>query len=306
MMNTPYPIAPDNKVVYTEGNFSVLRPVRENSNFKPLTILVDSIFVDGGFLNYAQDLLNLLMQRYNVFVAGWNNNIDQKSKKFGKDDYVRCLANGVEAAKMYSGRDRVEVLVTYSSGLGITLCASNKKALGIKNVGIIGTPYSFSGVPWADYYRNYRLVFEDDLIEQGWKQGNGVIKGSEIDERFEWMDKKYGILMGESPHEMLNNGKNYRHVSMPVKAYADWMDMVRYNSLESQNLSFENENLDCAVVLYGYKDYMTNNSTSILPLLTRMNLGSNIISIGSDLGHRELLGVRAFRHHQSLIDFLQN
>jgi hypothetical protein len=123
--------------------------------------------------------------------------------------------------------------------------------------------------------------------------------------------KVYGILMGKShPHDMVNTGKNYyKHVDMPVKAYADWMDMVRYNSLESQNLCFENEeeDLDCAVVLYGYKDYyMTNNSTSILPLLTRLNLGSNIISIGSDLGHRELLDVRAFRHQQSLIDFLQN
>jgi hypothetical protein len=48
-----------------------LRPVRENSDFKPIAIVVDSIFVDGGFINYAQDSLNLLMQRYNVFVAGW-------------------------------------------------------------------------------------------------------------------------------------------------------------------------------------------------------------------------------------------
>lgn len=304
-MNAPGVMTPDNKVVYTEGNFSILRPVKENSNFKPLTIMVDSIFVDGAFINYAQDFLNLLMQRYSVFVACWNNNIDQKARNFGKDDYARCLANGVEAAKVYSGRDRVELLVTYSSGLGIALCASDEKTLGIKNIGIIGTPYSFFGVPWADYYRNYRLVFEDDLIELGWKHG-GVIKGSEIDDRFEWMDKKYGILMGKSPHDMFNTGKNYKHVDMPVKAYSDWMDMVRYNSLESKNLCFENEDVDYAVVLYGYKDYMTNNSTSILPLLTRLNMGANIISIGSDLGHRELLDIRAFRHHQSLIDFLQN
>jgi hypothetical protein len=63
MKDAPSLMTPDDSVivVYAEGNFSLLRPIRENSNFKPIAIVVDSIFVDGGFIKYAEDFLQLLM-----------------------------------------------------------------------------------------------------------------------------------------------------------------------------------------------------------------------------------------------------
>lgn len=288
--------------IYEEGNFSVVRPLDNNYTFKPMAFLVDSVFVKGAFVNYAEDFVNLLKQEYNVFVAGWNSNIDQKARYFGKNDYTKCLLRGIESSKVFSGSDTISLMVTYSSGLGIALYASQDCSLGIKNISIIGAAYSFR-VPWAEYYKNYRLVFEDELIERGWK--SGLVKGSELDDRFDWMDKKYAILAGRSPHDITSMGEKYKHVNMPVQAYSDWMDVVRFNSLESQNFCFENEDLDRAVILYGYKDYITNSSASIVPLAMRLNLGSNIMSIGSDFGHRELLGLRAARHHESMLSFLQ-
>jgi hypothetical protein len=287
---------------YEEGNFSVLRPVANNSMFKPMAFLVDSVFVNGAFVNYAEDFLNLLMQQYNVFVAGWNSNIDQKARYFGKSDYTECLLRGIESSKVYSGSDKISLMVTYSSGLGIALYASQECSLGIKNIAMIGTAYSFR-LPWAEYYKNYRLVYEDELIEHGWK--SGLVKGSELDDRFDWMDKQYAVLAGRSPHNMATMGEKYKHANMPVQAYSDWMDVVRFNSLESQNFCFENEDVDHAVILYGYKDYITNSSASIVPLAMRLNLGSNIMSIGSDFGHRELLGLPAARHHESMLSFLK-
>ncbi len=47
------------------------------------------------------------------------------------------------------------------------------------------------------------------------------------------MEKKYGILMGKKPHDMIITSKSYKNLDMPAKAYSDWMDVVRYNSLES-------------------------------------------------------------------------
>jgi hypothetical protein len=67
-------------------------------------------------------------------------------------------------------------MVTYSSGLGIALYASQECSPGIRNISIIGTAYRFR-VPWAEYYKNYRLVYEDELIERGWRIG--LVKGSD-------------------------------------------------------------------------------------------------------------------------------
>src|SRR5574341_903481 len=101
--------------IYEEGNFSVVRPLDNNYSFKPMAFLVDSIFVKGAFVNYAEDFVNLLKKEYNVFVAAWNSNIDQKARYFGKNDYTKCLLRGIESSKVLSGSDTISLMVTYSS-----------------------------------------------------------------------------------------------------------------------------------------------------------------------------------------------
>lgn len=328
------------KRIFEEGNFKVERPILRNSESKPTAFLLDSIFVSGAYVNYAENFLNLLMKEYNVFVGGWNNHLTNGSRYFGKEDYARCVANGIEAVKTYSSLDEIQLLVAFSSGLGIALFASEERPLGFKNLVIVGTPYGFR-IPWADYYRNYRLVCEDDLITQG--NTIGMIRGTEVDRMFAWMDSKYNSLMGKftyydtdyhyqeiakresmKGHHTLagfanehddddnnNNGnrtvgpESYKHVNMPVKAYSDWMDIVRYNILEARNLYFENETIDCAAALHGYKDYLTYGFSSLEPLVAKLNLGSKAISLGSDFGHRELLGIHAARHHEALLNFIR-
>lgn len=324
------------KKIFEEGNFTVERPILNNSESKPTAFLLDSIFVSGVYVNYAENFLNLLMREYNVFVGGWDNNLTNGARYFGKEDYARCVANGIEAVKTYSSRDEIQLLVVFSSGLGIALLASEERQLGFKNLGVIGTPCDFR-IPWADYYRNYRLVCEDDLITDGNKIG--MIRGREIDKLFAWMDLKYNSLMGKFTyydtdyyyHKMAiresmkghhrlagsanedddgSNGRiigpeSYKHVNMPVKAYNDWMDIVRYNILETRNLYFENETIDCAAALYGYKDYLTHGFSSLEPFLAKLNLGAKVVSLGSEFGHRELLGIHAARHHETLLGFLR-
>lgn len=328
------------KRIFEEGNFKVERPILNNSESKPTAFLLDSIFVSGAYVNYAENFLNLLMREYNVFVAGWDNNLTNGSRYFGKEDYARCVANGIEAVKTYSSRDEIQLLVAFSSGLGIALLASEERPLGFKNLVIVGTPYGFR-IPWADYYRNYRLVCDDDLITQG--NIIGMIRGTEVDKMFAWMDSKYNSLMGKFTdydtdyhyHEKAkresmkghiiagfanehdddddnnNNGsrtvgpESYKHVNMPVKAYSDWMDVVRYNILEARNLYFENETIDCAAALHGYKDYLTYGFSSLESFVAKLNLGSKAMSLGSEFGHRELLGIHAARHHEALLNFIR-
>jgi hypothetical protein len=324
------------KKIFEEGNFSVERPMLGNPEVKPIALLLDSIFVSGVFVNYAENFLNLLMREYSVFVGGWDSNLENGSKLFGKDDYARCVSDGVEAVKTFSGRDEIQLLVAFSSGLGIALLASEQRQLDFRNLVVVGTPYGFR-IPWADNYRNYRLVCDDDLIVRG--NGMGMIRGVEIDKMFAWMDSKYNHLMGKfTPYntdyedrtmgrrEMMKGSESsgfveasgddsytdgiirsesYRHVNMPVKAYAEWMDIVRYNSLESRNLHFEKESIDCIAALYGNKDYLTYGSTSLEPFLSKLNLGSKSISLGSEFSHRELLGIHAARHHEALLNFIR-
>ncbi len=303
---------PETIEVYYEGNFYVRRLINNNSDntcrFKPIAIVLDSIFVDGAFSNYAIGLLNLLMERFDIFLAGWNNNIDHKTSQYGINEYVKCFSNGIESVKAYSARDEVDLLVAYSSGLAIALYASNVKTLKVKNIALIGTPYSFVGVPWAEQYANYRNIFEDYLIVNGLRQG--IIKGYELDHRFQWMDKMYAAAVKERNLEKLrmnNMSVSFNHLDMPVRAYNDWMDIVRYNSIESEDLHFENEDIDYAVILYGYKDYLTNNFVSIAPLLTMLSMRANVsvASIGCNFSHRGLLDIRTERHHRSMLDFYQ-
>jgi hypothetical protein len=298
-------------LVYCEGNFYVHRLISNNNNgtrrSKPIAIVVDSIFVDGAFSNYATGFLNLLIERFDVFLAGWNNNIDHKTRQFGINEYTKCFANGLEFVKQYSSRDEIKLLVAYSSGLAIALYASSMNTLKIKNIALIGTPYSFIKVPWAEQYANYRNVFEDYLILNGFRQG--IIRGYDLDHRFQWMDRTYYYtdVMGKNSEnlQMNNTSLSFNHLDMPIRAYNDWMNIVRYNSIESEGLRFENEDIDCAVILYGYKDYLTNHSLSVLPLLTRLSTRANIslASIGCNFSHRDLLGTGAERHHRSMLDF---
>jgi hypothetical protein len=291
------------KEVYEEGNFEVKRPLVDNPNSKPVAFLIDSIFVKGVFLNYAQDFVSLLMCDYNVYVAGWNNNINHASSKFGLKDYSRCVASGVKATKLDASEEKIELLVAYSSGLGVTLEASEQSGLGINSVLLVGSPYSFR-TRWAETYRNYRMTLEDDIIEHG--RQNGWVAGEKVDERFSWMDKKYNALMGAAYVNPSDFGESYKHLNMPLAAYSDWMDVVRYNQLEAKDIHFGKEDIEYAAVLYGYKDYMTDGMDAIQPLITRMNLGSKMITLGADLGHRELLGIRALRHLASALDFLRD
>ncbi len=51
---------------------------------------------------------------------------------------------------------------------------------------------------------------EDELIERGCR--SGLVKGSELDDRFDWMDKQYAVLK-ESVQEFV---KSYTSLSIHI------------------------------------------------------------------------------------------
>lgn len=289
------------KEVYREGNFSVRRPYNDNSHFKPPAFLLDSIFVNGSYLNHAQDFLFLLSRNYDIYIGGWDSEVDDHAKRFGISEYVQCVNNGIRQVKVHSSSQDIELFVAYSSGLGIALLASRRETIGMKSLLLIGSPYSFM-CKWADVYRNYRLVCDDDLIESSLR--TGLVDGTQLDGRFQWMDRQF--MIGSGTTATSEFGQSYRHTSMPVKAYSDWMDVVRYNALEADNLDFHDESVECYVIFYGQRDYLTGGYSSFEPLVHRMNKGSNCMVIGADLSHRELLGMRALKHLESALTFFRD
>jgi len=233
----------------TEGSVVFRNEILELIQYKPTTAKVQQrpLLVVPPQINkfYVFDLSPekslfkyLVAQGQQLFAVSWRNPTPQQ-RDWGLDDYVRSLAEAIEAIQAITSQPTINLMGACSGGITASILTAYVAALGEDTINSLTTLVCVLSQRQGD--SELTLFADDDGIEKARRgsQKKGVLDGKELSRVFNWMRPNDLIwnyvvnnyLLGNAPPAFDILYWNNDTTCLPAQLHSDFLDQLQTDPL---------------------------------------------------------------------------
>jgi len=266
----------------TEGSVVFRNEILELIQYKPTTAKVQQrpLLVVPPQINkfYVFDLSPeeslfkyLVAQGQQLFAVSWRNPTPQQ-RDWGLDDYVRSLAEAIEAIQAITSQPTINLMGACSGGITASILTAYVAALGEDTINSLTTLVCVLSQRQGD--SELTLFADDDGIEKARRgsQKKGVLDGKELSRVFNWMRPNDLIwnyvvnnyLLGNAPPAFDILYWNNDTTCLPAQLHSDFLDQLQTDPLSRPGgltvlgQALDLTSLDCdKYMVAGVNDHIT-------------------------------------------------